>query len=123
MRCSPDSSTTNESSAPPRPAAMRAVGSRNSDMSVESSPGKSPPPPLAWRRRQDAKNRPATKRTMMPIGTYQFASSQSISEPDSAGGGFLTTGTGFGAGAVTGSGVAVLSTAGGGVVVGVGAVV
>src|ERR1700690_3077773 len=122
MRCSPDSSTTNESS-PPRLPAILAVGSRNSEMSVESSPGKSPPlPPPACRRRQEGKPKPAINTMMAAAGSHQFAVSQSIQEPDSAAtaGFFATTGAGFGAGAGTGVGVAVFSVGGGnGVGVGV----
>src|ERR1700690_198079 len=100
MRSSPDSSTTNESS-PPRLAAILAVGSRNSEISVESSPGKSLPPPLppppllACRRRQEAMAKPAIKAAMIAAGNHQFAVSQSIQEPDSAAGFFATTGAGF----------------------------
>src|SRR5579859_3315045 len=118
MRCSPDSSTTNESS-PPRPAPTRAAGSRNSAMSVESRPGKSltPPvvPPPAWRRRQDAKPKTASNATSTPAGTHQFAVTQSIQEPESTGtaGFFATAGAGFGAGTGAGVGVDVFSAAGG----------
>src|ERR1700684_490006 len=126
MGCSPDSSTTNELS-PPRALVIRAVGSRNSEISVESSPGKPPPPPPLppCRRRHETIAKPASIKAMTAAGTHQFAVSQSIKEPDSAvaAGFFATTGAGFGAGAGTGVGVAVLSggvlSAGGGVGAGV----
>src|SRR5450755_2593627 len=98
MRCSPDSSTTNELS-PPRPVAILAVGSRNSEMSVESSPGKSPPPPpLACRRRHEAIARPPINRAITPTGTHQLAVAQSSQDPEYVAAGFFTTGAGFGAG-------------------------
>src|SRR5450631_674742 len=123
MRCSPDSSTTKESS-PPRPLAIRAVGSRNSEISVESSPGKSPPPPpLACRRRHEANARPAINATITAAGSHQFAVTQSIHDPDSAATGFFTTGAGFGAGVGTGVGGDVLSVGSGVAVGGVDAVV
>src|ERR1700728_4441525 len=119
MRCSPDSSTTNESSAP-RLLATRAVGSRYSEISVESNPGKSPPPPvlpppLACRRRHEAIARPANNARITAAGSHQFCSSQSISEPLCATGTgfFTTTGFGSGAGAGVGGGVAVFSTGAG----------
>src|ERR1700719_2052548 len=121
MRCSPDSSTTNESS-PPRLAPTLAVGSRNSEMSVESSPGKSLPPPLpALPRRHETNARRAINTARIPAGSHQFAVAQSIQEPDSAVTGFFTIGAAFGAG--TGIGVGVVFSAGGGDGVGVDAVV
>src|SRR5271155_4846068 len=118
--CSPDSSTRNESSSP-RPVLILAVGSRKLVMSVESRPGKSPPPEGSWRRRRAAIARPAIRRTITAAGKQQFAANQSSHDPDAAAGagffGAACTGAGTGAGSGVGSEVA----AGGGRGAGAGA--
>src|SRR6266404_1766465 len=109
--CSPDSSTTNESSPLRMPVSL-AVGSRKSATPVVFIAGKSPSPP-ARLRRHAASMSTANKAIITAAGTHQFAATQSIQEPDSGGGAaagfFGTAGVGAGAEALSagdGSGVA-----------------
>src|ERR1700720_926249 len=111
IRCSPDSSTTNESS-PLRTPVSLALASRNPTLSLVSNLSRSL---LAPCRRRHAANSSTTINSMITAaGTHQLAAIQSIQDPDSAGAtaGFLVT---TGAGAGTGVGGEAFSAAGGGV--------
>src|SRR5258708_36534721 len=89
-----------------------AVGSWKPATSVDSIPGKSPPPPVRLRRHA-ANISTANKAMITAAGTHQLAATQSIQDPDSAGGAtagfFCTTVDGGG----TGAGAEGLSTGGG----------
>src|ERR1700679_3433626 len=115
-RCSPDSSTTNESS-PLRMAANLAVGSRKSATSVSSILPRSPW--LLCRRRRAATNSRAKKARITATGTHQLAATQSIQDDSADGAGFFCA---TGGGVWTGTGLDVTAAGGGsGVAVAVGA--
>ncbi len=83
MRCSPDSSTTNESS-PLRSAAQLWTPDRERRQR-RSSPSLFKSAMPSCLRRQAAKASTTIKAMITAAGTHQFAATQSIQDPDSAG--------------------------------------
>src|ERR1700722_15478602 len=112
--CSPDSSTKKDSS-PLRPASL-PDGSRLVPTSVAAILFSSA---TLWRRRHAASASKMKNARMSAAGTHQWAATQSIQDPDSAG---VTPGFFCATGGVTGVGVEVSAGGGTGVAVGAGVV-
>src|ERR1035441_4089048 len=83
--CGPDSSTTNES-LPLRMAESLAVASLDSATWVSSIRAPNPPIELCPRRFHAANPSPPSIASKIAAGSHQFPATQSIHEPDGAGG-------------------------------------